>query len=116
MSEQVKYVRGGGQVAGGPMQRALLLGGRWDPAELWRQMAALRDEVRRPSSKLRWPSRVRSAHGGLGVGSGDQSVARRRAAAIAVMAHWWDEAKSFSQSVCIFTIDAVYGPDPKRHI
>ena len=39
-------MRRDGQVAGGPMQRALLLGGRWDPAELWRQMAALRDEVR----------------------------------------------------------------------
>ena len=48
--KQVKYARGVGQVAGGPMQRALLLGGRWDPAELWRQMAALRDEVRGPSS------------------------------------------------------------------
>ena len=28
---------------GGAMQRAVLLGGRWDPAELWRHMLALRE-------------------------------------------------------------------------
>ena len=32
------------EAPGGAMQRALLLGGRWDPAVLWRHMVELRDE------------------------------------------------------------------------